>query len=99
MEDYWLDFKRQNSLERNNESLMMHNLEYQTTDIVPKKSILQDMPRKSEYTSLKAMELKKSYGDSFNLDLFELHSFTTALTSHIQKLNDTIAWMNKTPTQ
>ncbi len=99
MEDYGLDFKRQNSFERSEEVLMIHNLEYQTTDALGEKSILKDAPRKSQYTGLKAMELKKSYGDSFNLDLFELHGFTVALTKNIQKLNDTIKWLNKTPKQ
>lgn len=96
-EEEGLDFKRQNSLEKNNESRMVHNLTYQTTDIVNEKSDTSDAPVKSGCIRAKEMELKKGYGDSFNDDLFELHSFTAAFSRSIKNITDVIKAMNAIP--
>lgn len=76
---------------------MVHNLAYQTTDIVPEKSDMGQTPMKSGYIQAKEMELKKSYGDSFNDDLFELHDFTLAFSKSIETLTSIIRLMNAIP--
>lgn len=58
-EEVGLDFKRQNSLERNNESRMVNNLTNLSTDSTFPKSITDVTPVKAGYISSKEMELKK----------------------------------------
>lgn len=97
-EEMGLDFKRQNALlERNNESRMVHNLPYLTTDSVNEKSDTSQTPMKSGFIQAKEMELKKSYGDSFNDDLFELHNFTLAFSKSIKNITDIITAMHAIP--
>lgn len=96
--DEWgLDFKRQNSLEKDSESYMTHNLTYLTTDSIDAKSNTSTAPIKSLFSQAKSMEIKKSYGDSFNDDLFELHSFTVAFSDSIKTLSRIITQMNAIP--
>ena len=92
-----LDFKRQNSLEKNNESRMVNNLTDLTTDSVVPKSNTNVTPEKSGYISSKEMEIKKSYGDSFNDDLFELHDFTVAFSKSLETVTSIIKLMNAIP--
>lgn len=96
-EELWLDFKRQNSLEKNNESRAIHNLTYQTTDLMNEKLDTSQTPQKFGYIRAKEMDLKKSYGDSFNDDLFELHDFTLAFTKSITSVTDVIKAMYAIP--
>ena len=92
-EESGLDFKRQNSLEKNDESRMMQNLNYLTTNNL---STLPDM-NKTGCIQATEMNIKKSYGDSFNDDLFELHSFTRVFTHTLEKLTDIITALDKIP--
>ncbi|EKD30245.1 MAG: hypothetical protein ACD_78C00111G0001 [uncultured bacterium (gcode 4)] len=96
-EEWGLDFKRQNSLEKNNESRAIHNLTHLTTDSVWPKSDTSQTPQKSGCIRAKEMDLKKSYGDSFNDDLFELHDFTLAFTKSIKSVTDIIKAMYVIP--
>ncbi len=43
------------------------------------------------------MEIKKSYGDSFNDDLFELHDFTVAFSKSLETVMSVIKLMNAIP--
>lgn len=54
-------------------------------------------PKQSGYIAAKEMELKKSYGDSFNDDLFELHAFTLAFTKSIGSVTSIIKKMYEIP--
>ncbi|OIP54948.1 hypothetical protein AUK10_00235 [Candidatus Gracilibacteria bacterium CG2_30_37_12] len=96
-EESGLDFKRQNSLEKNDESRMVQNLVHLTTNSVTEKSNTTQTPSKAGCIQAKEMELKKSYGDSFNDDLFELHAFTLAFTHILEKLTGTITALDKIP--
>jgi len=97
-EEMGLDFKRQNSLEQNNESLAINNCTYLSTDgCAAKQSGVGDTPQKSGYIQAKEMEYKKSYGDSFNDDLYELHDFTLAFTKQIETITSIIKGMHEIP--
>lgn len=58
-EEVGLDFKRQNSLERNDESRVVNNLTELTTDSTVPKSVTDITPVKAGYIASKEMELKK----------------------------------------
>lgn len=93
-----LDFKRQNALlEFNNESRMTHNLTYLSTDSVNEKSDTSSVPKRSGYIAAKEMGLKKSYGDSFNDDLFELHAFTLSFSKSLFNVTSIIKKMYEIP--
>lgn len=96
-EEVGLDFKRQNSLERNNESRAVHNLTYITTDSVIPKTDTTQAPVKSGYIRAKEVELRRAYGDSFNDDLFELHSFTLAFAKQIETITNIITGLHAIP--
>lgn len=76
---------------------MVGNLPYLMTDSLSEKSDLSASPVKSSYTTAKEMELKKSYGDSFNADLFELHDFTVAFTESLRAITSAIKLMDAIP--
>ncbi len=76
---------------------MVHNLTHLTTDRVNEKSDMSQAPMKSGYIRTKEMELKKSYGDSFNDDLFELHDFTLAFSKSITNVTNVIKAMYEIP--
>jgi len=86
-EEQGLDFKHQNSLEKDKEAHMVNNLPGLTTDAekINELNIIN-----SGFAQAKDMEIKKSYGDSFNDDLFELHSFTVAFIKTLQTLTGLI---------
>ncbi|NDK19913.1 hypothetical protein GW819_03655 [Candidatus Gracilibacteria bacterium] len=92
-EEQGLDFKRQNSLENTNEAHKVNNCFGLKTDDCS----IGDIIAPSGFAQAKDIEIKKSYGDSFNDDLFELHSFTVAFTKTLQTLTGLIAGLEKIP--
>lgn len=71
-EESGIDYKRQNSLEDNLDARSMGNLNYLTTDQTNEKRDTTESPKKVRFTKAMNLEIRKSYGDSFNDDLFEL---------------------------
>jgi hypothetical protein len=77
--------------------LAVHNLTYLTTSDVYKKFDTSAAPIKTDFTQAKSMEIRKSYGDSFNDDLFELYGFTVAFSKDIEVLTSLITILNAIP--
>ncbi len=97
-EESWFDPNRVNSLEQTVENRMMNGLTYLTTNEFNQKADTSASMPKSWCVRARQMDLKKSYGDSFNLDLFELHDFTVTFSQQISSINKLIQKMNDKPT-
>lgn len=67
----------------------LSKLPYQTTDSLGKKLVI-DTPAKTGFVQAKERELKKTYFDSFNDDLFELHAFTSAFSKQLEAITSVI---------
>ncbi|MDP2103352.1 MAG: hypothetical protein Q8K26_00330 [Candidatus Gracilibacteria bacterium] len=91
-EDAGLDHKRQNSIEKDMVDSALSKLPYQTTDSLGKKLVI-DTPAKTGFVQAKERELKKTYFDSFNDDLFELHAFTSAFSKQLEAITSVIKGM------
>lgn len=76
----------------------MNGLTYLTTNEYNQKADVSSTPSKSGCVQARQMDLKKSYGDSFNLDLFELHNFTVTFSKQIGEITTMIGKMNEKPT-
>lgn len=95
-----LDYKRQNSLEDYVASRALANLTYLPTDVVDEKLDTSAESQKTEFSEAQGVEIRKSYGDSFNDDLFELSAFTEAFSEKITKdITSLIQAFNAIPTK
>jgi len=91
-EDMGIDHKRQNSIEKDMVDSALSKLPYQTTDATNKALVI-NTPGKTGFVEAKERELKKTYFDSFNDDLFELHAFTNAFAKQLEAITSVIKWM------
>lgn len=84
-----IDHKRQNSIEKDMTDSAISKLSYQTTDSLKEKLVI-NTPDKIGFVEAKERELKKTYFDSFNDDLFELHAFTNAFAKQLEAITSVI---------
>lgn len=84
-----IDHKRQNSIEKDMVDSALSRLPYQTTDAT-NKALTINTPAKTGFVEAKERELKKTYFDSFNDDLFELHAFTSAFSKQLEAITSVI---------
>lgn len=84
-----IDHKRQNSIEKDMVDSAISRLPYQTTDSLEKKLVI-ETPSKTGFVEAKERELKQTYFDSFNDDLFELHAFTNAFAKQLEAITSVI---------
>lgn len=84
-----IDHKRQNSIEKDMTDSAMSKLPYQTTDSLKEKLVI-NTPDRIGFVETKERELKKTYFDSFNDDLFELHAFTNAFAKQLEAITSVI---------
>lgn len=78
----------------------MANLTHLGTDKINAKLDTSAESQKTEFSKAQGTETRKSYGDSFNDDLFELSAFTESFSEKITKdITSLIKAFNAIPTK